>query len=72
MTDKFDITIIGAGPTGLFAAYYGGFRGLRIKLLDSMPKLGDQITALYPEKFIYDVAGFPRPGTSCATPARSS
>lgn len=60
MTDKFDITIIGAGPTGLFAAYYGGFRGLRIKLIDSMPELGGQITALYPEKYIFDVAGFPR------------
>lgn len=55
-----DIAIIGAGPTGLFAAYYGGFRGLRVKLIDSMPELGGQITALYPEKFIYDVAGFPR------------
>jgi thioredoxin reductase (NADPH) len=58
--DLFDVTIIGAGPTGLFAAYYAGFRGLRVKLIDSMPELGGQITALYPEKYIYDVAGFPR------------
>jgi thioredoxin reductase (NADPH) len=59
-SDVFDITIIGAGPAGLFAAYYAGFRGLRVKLVDSMPELGGQITALYPEKYIYDVAGFPR------------
>jgi thioredoxin reductase (NADPH) len=55
-----DITIIGAGPTGLFAAYYGGFRGLRLTIVDSMPDLGGQVTALYPEKYIYDVAGFPK------------
>ncbi len=58
--DVYDVTIIGAGPTGLFAAYYAGFRGLRVKLIDSMPDLGGQITALYPEKYIYDVAGFPK------------
>jgi thioredoxin reductase (NADPH) len=56
----FDISIIGAGPTGLFAAYYAGFRGLRTKLLDSQPDLGGQVTALYPDKYIYDVAGFPK------------
>ena len=56
----FDITIIGAGPTGLFAAYYAGFRNLKVKVIDSMPELGGQITALYPEKYIYDVAGFPK------------
>lgn len=58
--DLYDLTIIGAGPTGLFAAYYAGFRGLRTKLIDSQPDLGGQITALYPDKFIYDVAGFPK------------
>jgi len=56
----YDITIVGAGPTGLFAAYYAGFRGLRTKLIDSQPDLGGQITALYPDKFIYDVGGFPK------------
>jgi thioredoxin reductase (NADPH) len=58
--DLYDVTIIGAGPTGLFAAYYAGFRGFRTKLIDSQPDLGGQITALYPDKYIYDVAGFPR------------
>lgn len=61
MSDNLcDLTIIGAGPTGLFAAYYAGFRGLRTKVIDSQPDLGGQITALYPDKFIYDVAGFPK------------
>lgn len=55
-----DITIIGAGPAGLFAAYYGGFRGLKIRIIDSLPQLGGQVAALYPEKYIYDVAGFPK------------
>ena len=59
-SEIFDVSIIGAGPTGLFAAYYAGFRNLRVQVIDSMPEVGGQITALYPEKFIYDVAGFPK------------
>ena len=55
-----DLLIIGAGPTGLYAAYYAGFRGLRVAMVDSLPELGGQITAMYPEKAILDVAGFPR------------
>src|SRR5574341_1889345 len=58
--ELYDLTIIGAGPTGLFSAYYAGFRGLRTKLIDSQPDLGGQVTALYPDKYIYDVAGFPK------------
>jgi thioredoxin reductase (NADPH) len=54
-----DLLIIGAGPTGLFAAYYAGFRGLDVAVVDSLPELGGQITAMYPEKQILDVAGFP-------------
>src|SRR5689334_2567037 len=54
-----DLAIIGAGPTGLFAAYYAGFRGLSIAVVDSLPELGGQVTAMYPEKQILDVAGFP-------------
>src|SRR5256885_8564509 len=60
MSEVYDLTIIGAGPTGLYAAYYAGFRGLKVKLVDSLEDLGGQITALYPEKFIFDVAGFPK------------
>lgn len=54
-----DLLIIGAGPTGLYAAYYAGFRGHRVAVVDSLPELGGQITAMYPEKQILDVAGFP-------------
>ncbi len=54
-----DLLVIGAGPTGLFATYYAGFRGLRVTVVDSLPELGGQITAMYPEKQILDVAGFP-------------
>ncbi len=55
-----DVTVIGAGPAGIFAAYYGGFRGLKVRIIDSLPQLGGQVAALYPEKYIYDVAGFPK------------
>ncbi len=54
-----DILIVGAGPVGLYAAYYSGFRGLSVAVVDSLPELGGQITAMYPEKDILDVAGFP-------------
>lgn len=53
------MAIVGAGPTGLFAAYYAGFRGLSTAVIDALPEVGGQITAMYPEKQIYDVAGFP-------------
>jgi thioredoxin reductase (NADPH) len=56
----YDITIIGGGPAGLFAAFYGGMRQATVKIIESMPQLGGQLSALYPEKYIYDVAGFPK------------
>ena len=56
---EVDIAIIGAGPAGLFAAYYAGFRGLSSALIDALPEPGGQVTAMYPEKDIFDVAGFP-------------
>ena len=55
-----DLTIIGAGPTGLFALFYAGMRGATAQIVDALPELGGQLTALYPEKYIFDVAGFPR------------
>ena len=55
-----DVAIIGAGPTGLFAAFYAGLRQMSVKILDSLEILGGQLTTLYPEKYIYDVAGFPK------------
>ena len=56
----FDVTIIGGGPVGLFTAFYGGMRQASVKIIESLPQLGGQLTALYPEKYIYDVAGFPK------------
>src|SRR6476660_6832805 len=60
MSDVKDITIIGAGPTGLFAAFYAGMRGASHRLIDNLDQVGGQLAALYPEKFIFDVAGFPK------------
>lgn len=59
-TEVTDILIIGAGPAGMFAAFYGGMRQASVKIIESMPQLGGQLSALYPEKDIYDVAGFPK------------
>ncbi len=56
---EVDLLVVGAGPVGLFTAYYSGFRGLSVGVVDSLPELGGQITAMYPEKDILDVAGFP-------------
>jgi ferredoxin/flavodoxin---NADP+ reductase len=53
-----DILIVGAGPSGIYAAYYAGFRGLNTVVIDSLEEIGGQITAMYPEKLIFDVAGF--------------
>ena len=55
-----DITIIGGGPTGLFGAFYAGMRGMSCRIVDSLPELGGQLTALYPEKYVFDVGGFPK------------
>jgi ferredoxin/flavodoxin---NADP+ reductase len=56
----FDVTIIGAGPTGLFGAFYAGMRTLKTKIIDALPDAGGQLAALYPEKYIYDAPGFPK------------
>jgi thioredoxin reductase (NADPH) len=56
---EVDVAIVGAGPAGLFAAYYAGFRGLSVTLVDALPEPGGQVSAMYPEKMIFDVAGFP-------------
>ena len=54
-----DLAIIGAGPAGLFAAYYAGFRKFSVTVIDALPEVGGQVTAMYPEKEIFDIAGFP-------------
>ena len=58
-TVEIDLLVVGAGPCGLYAAYYAGFRGLSVAVIDALPEAGGQITALYPEKVIFDIAGFP-------------
>jgi thioredoxin reductase (NADPH) len=55
-----DITVIGAGPVGLIAAFWAGMREASVRIVDSLPEIGGQLTALYPEKWIYDVPGLPR------------
>jgi ferredoxin/flavodoxin---NADP+ reductase len=55
-----DITIIGAGPVGLAAAYYAGHRDASVRIVESLGQLGGQVAAVYPEKHVYDVAGHPR------------
>ena len=58
--DIRDITIIGAGPVGLSAAFWAGMREASSRIVDSLPEIGGQLTALYPEKWIFDVPGHPR------------
>lgn len=53
-----DVAIIGAGPAGLYATYYAGFRGFKVVVIDALAEIGGQITAMYPEKEIFDIAGF--------------
>ena len=54
-----DLAIVGAGPAGLFAAYYAGFRGFSTVVIDALPEIGGQVSAMYPEKEIFDIAGIP-------------
>lgn len=56
---QVDVLIVGAGPVGLFGAYYAGVRGLRTAVVDSLSQVGGQVSAMYPEKQIFDIAGFP-------------
>ena len=60
-TEIVDMTIIGGGPVGLFAAFYAGMRQASVKIIEKSPELGGQLTsAAVPEKYIYDMAGFPK------------
>jgi thioredoxin reductase (NADPH) len=55
-----DITIIGAGPVGLSAAFWAGMREASARIVEALPEIGGQLTALYPEKWIFDVVGHRR------------
>lgn len=59
MDKQYDLTIIGGGPAGIFAGFYAGLREASAQLIESLPVLGGQVSALYPEKRILDVAGIP-------------
>ena len=56
--DIYDLTIVGAGPSGLFAAFYAGLRQMKTKVIDALEEPGGQVAVLYPEKYIFDVPGF--------------
>src|SRR5579862_2038135 len=58
--ELFDTTIIGGGPVGLFGSFYAGMRGMKTKIIDSLPEFGGQLSALYPEKYVFDMPGFPK------------
>ncbi|MGT2932546.1 NAD(P)/FAD-dependent oxidoreductase [Streptococcus catagoni] len=61
MIDKvYDITIVGGGPVGLFAAFYAGLRGMTVNIIESLSELGGQPAILYPEKVIYDIPAYPQ------------
>lgn len=59
-SELYDITIVGAGPVGLYATYYAGLRDCRTKLIEMYPQVGGRLISMYPEKEIFDVAGHPK------------
>jgi len=59
MGQVYDLAIIGGGPVGMWAGYYGGFRGLKVLIIESTPELGGQVSFLYPDKEISDLPGIP-------------
>ena len=58
--DVYDTILIGGGPVGMFGMFYSGVRDMRAKIIDILPEPGGQLSALYPEKYIFDVMGFPK------------
>jgi thioredoxin reductase len=60
VSDVLDITILGAGPSGLAAAYYAGHRDASVRIIESLEQIGGQVAAVYPEKHVFDVAGYPK------------
>lgn len=60
MRATVDVTVVGGGPSGLAAAYYAAHREASVRIIDTLPELGGQVMAMYPEKYVYDVAGHPK------------
>ncbi len=59
LPELVDVTVVGGGPVGLYGLYSAGLHGLSARLFERLPVLGGQLEALYPEKVIFDVAGYP-------------
>ena len=59
-TREVPVLIVGAGPTGLAAAYYVGHRDGTVRIVESLEQIGGQVAATYPEKHVFDVAGYPK------------
>jgi thioredoxin reductase (NADPH) len=55
-----DICIVGAGPVGLFAVFEAGLLKMRCHLVDALPRVGGQLSEIYPHKPIYDIPGYPQ------------
>lgn len=56
-----DVTIIGGGPSGLYASFYAGLRDMSVRLIDVQSELGGKMR-IYPEKIIWDIGGIaPKP-----------
>lgn len=60
MTQTTDVVVIGAGPVGLFTVFQCGMLKLKCHIIDALTMVGGQCAALYPEKPIYDIPGFPQ------------
>lgn len=60
MTHIYDLLIVGGGPVGLFTAYFASMRNADVAIIESLPQVGGQANALFPEKEIYDVGGIPK------------
>ncbi len=60
MKKIYDVITVGAGPIGLFASFCAVDKKLSAAVVDALPYVGGQLTALYPQKFIFDVAGYPK------------
>src|ERR671922_1291003 len=58
--NRTDVAIIGAGPVGLFAVFECGMLKMQCHVIDALEGTGGQCVALYPEKPIYDIPGYPK------------
>lgn len=57
--ELFDVTVIGAGTTGLYTTFYSGLREMKTKLIEASSDFGGKVSLFYPEKYVYDIGGIP-------------